>query len=249
MRDAPADSQDKQKLQADAKGRGRIECYMFRNQVLLKAKYLSTNVVSAVFKTKLLSRFIGQFTVVAKKGLAYTLNLPRKLRTHPVFYVGFLKQCREPPHVNLEALALRHVALPSVVASELERQVEPPSGFDPTLAPEGKLVSRRARSRSYLRPRGDRLLRDAAPQIRPSVYRPPPTLLDEQGNRRFHVERLLKQWRRQGQYQNMVKWRGYPESENSLEFEISLRQDCPYALDVFKNRGKGHPVTEVASHP
>ena len=179
VRDALADSQDKQKEQADAKGRGCIERYKVGDQVLLNAKNLPTNVVSAVFKTKLRPRFIGPFTVVAKKGLAYTLNLPRKLRTHPVFYVGLLKPYRDPSHVNLEDLAARHVALPSVAGSEPGGQVEPPSGFYPTLAPEGELVSRRAHSGSYPRSRGDRSLRDAVPQARPSVYRPPPTLLDE----------------------------------------------------------------------
>ncbi|POM80195.1 Pro-Pol protein [Phytophthora palmivora] len=56
---------------------------------------------SAVFKTKLRPRFIGPFKVVAKKGLAYTLNLPKKMRTHPVFYVGLLKPYRDPSQVNL----------------------------------------------------------------------------------------------------------------------------------------------------
>ena len=97
VRDAMADSQDKQEEQADAKGRGCIESYAVGDQVLLNAKNLPTNVVSAVFKTKLRPRFIGPFTVVAKKGLAYTLNLPRKLRTHPVFYVGLLKPYRAGP--------------------------------------------------------------------------------------------------------------------------------------------------------
>ena len=83
VRDAMADSQDKQKEQADAKGRGCIYSYEVGDQVLLKAKILPTNVVSAVFKTNLRPRFIGSFTVIAKKGIAYTLNLPRKLRTPP----------------------------------------------------------------------------------------------------------------------------------------------------------------------
>ena len=181
-----ADSQDKRKEQADAKGRGCIERYKVGDQVLLNAKNFPTNVVSAVFKTKLRPRFIRPFTVVAKKGLAYTLNLPRKLHTHLVFYVSLLKPYRDPSHVNLEALAPRHVALPSAAKFESGGQVEPPSGFDPTLAPKGELVSRQAHSGSYPRSRGDRLLRDAAPQVRPLVYRPPPTLLDEQGNRQFH---------------------------------------------------------------
>ena len=85
-----AESQDRQKEQADAKGRKCIDSFKLGDQVLLNAKNLPTKVVSAVFKTKLRPRYIGPFTVVAKKGLAYTLNLPRKLRTQPVFYVGLL---------------------------------------------------------------------------------------------------------------------------------------------------------------
>ena len=91
VRDTMAESQDKQKEQADAKGRNCIMSYKVGDQVLLNAKNLPTNLVSAVFKTKLCPRFIGPFTVMAKKGLAYTLNLPHKLRTYPVFYVGLLK--------------------------------------------------------------------------------------------------------------------------------------------------------------
>ena len=36
----------------------------------------------------------------AKKRLAYTLNLPRKLRTHPVFYVVLLKPYHDPSLVD-----------------------------------------------------------------------------------------------------------------------------------------------------
>ena len=84
---------------------------------MLNAKNLPTNLVSAVFKTKLRPRFIGPFTVVAKKGLAYTLNLPSKLRTHPVFYVGLLKPYRDPSHVDLKALVLRQAVVPQIAAS------------------------------------------------------------------------------------------------------------------------------------
>ena len=92
VHDAMANSQDKQKEKADAKGIGCIDSYEVGDQVFLNVKNLPTNVVSAVFKTKLRPHFIGPLTVVAKKGLAYTINLPRKLRTPPpVFYVGLLK--------------------------------------------------------------------------------------------------------------------------------------------------------------
>ena len=63
--------------------------------------------MSAVFKTKLRPRFIGPFTVVDKNGLAYTLNLLRKLLTHPGFYVGLFKPYRDLSQVDWEALAPR----------------------------------------------------------------------------------------------------------------------------------------------
>ncbi|KAG3099873.1 hypothetical protein PI124_g9865 [Phytophthora idaei] len=55
--------------------------------------------------TKLRPRFNGPFKVVAKKGLAYTLNLSKKMRAHPEFYVGLLKPYQDPAQVSVEALA------------------------------------------------------------------------------------------------------------------------------------------------
>jgi hypothetical protein len=105
VRDAMADSQDKQKEQADARGRGNADSFEVGDLVLLNAKNLPTHAVSAVFNTKLRPRFVGPFKVVAKKGLAYTLNLPKKMRTHPVFYVGLLKPYHDPSHVGSDELA------------------------------------------------------------------------------------------------------------------------------------------------
>ena len=134
---------------------------MVGDHVLLNAKNLPTNVVSAVFKTELLPLFIGPFTVVAKKGLAYTLSLPRKSRTHPRFYVGLLKPYRDPSHANLEALAPQNSALPSAAKSKLGAQAEPSSGLDPIPTPERELVSRRAQSGSYSKFEGDHSVREA----------------------------------------------------------------------------------------
>ena len=52
-----------------------------------------------------------------------------------------------------------------------------------------------------------------------------------------------------GSYQYLVKWRVYPDSENSWEFEIPLRQNCPYAVDVFEHRVKRHPAVEKCFSP
>ena len=112
VRDAMDESQDIQKEQADEKGRSCINSYKVGDQVLLNAKNLPTKIVSAVFKTKLRPRFIGPFTVVGKKGLAYTLNLPRKMRTNPVFYAVLLRPYHDTAKVDQRALAPGAWALP-----------------------------------------------------------------------------------------------------------------------------------------
>ena len=67
-------------------------------------------------------------------------------------------------------------------------------------------------------------------------------------NRQFDVERVLGRRRRQDQYQCLVKWKGNPESENSWEFEVPLRQDCPYAVDVYEQLAQGQRPTQNTSH-
>ena len=98
MRDVLDDSQDKQKEQADDKVRDCIKRYEVRDQVLFNAKYLLTHVMSTVFKIKLRPRFIGPFPVVAKKGLAHKLNIPRELRSYHKLYFGLLKPCLDSSH-------------------------------------------------------------------------------------------------------------------------------------------------------
>ncbi|OWZ00917.1 Pol Polyprotein [Phytophthora megakarya] len=82
--------------QADVRGRGNVWTFEVGDRVLLNAKNLPTHAMSAVFKTKLRPLFIVPFKVVAKKGLAYTLNLLKKMRTHPVFYVGLVSRIMTP---------------------------------------------------------------------------------------------------------------------------------------------------------
>ena len=121
VRDAMADNQDRQKEHTDAKGRSCIERYEVRDQVLLNAKTFLR------MQCLMRSRFIVPFTVVSKKGLAYTLNLPCKLRTHPVFYVGMLKTYWDPNRVDVEALVPRESTLSQAMTSESGYQADPSS--------------------------------------------------------------------------------------------------------------------------
>ena len=58
VHDAMAESQEKQKDQADDKGRDCIEIYAVVDQAFLDAKNLPKSVVSAVFKMKMFPRLI-----------------------------------------------------------------------------------------------------------------------------------------------------------------------------------------------
>ncbi|OWZ04387.1 hypothetical protein PHMEG_00023716 [Phytophthora megakarya] len=99
VHDAMAESQDVQKEHVDA------EAIYGTFMLGIKAKNFPTHAVLTDFKMKLHPRFIGPFTVVAKKGMAYTLDLPSKMQTHPVFYVGLVKPYRDSNYVSSEELA------------------------------------------------------------------------------------------------------------------------------------------------
>ncbi|ETI30508.1 hypothetical protein F443_22369, partial [Phytophthora nicotianae P1569] len=233
--------------------------------------------------------------VVARKGLAYTLNLPKKMRTYPVFYVGLLKPYQDPARVSAESLApnrqraarpraaagqqvvkpwkagrqqvveprgvgQQHVAKPPIAernaqdagASQAEDTAEQISAQGPvpgcgstrgsTNSPRGGTSLRdqplrdergRLRQRRMRREDADAVSASADSQRgNPAEARPPPALLDERGEPDYHVERLVARRRHRGRTQYVVKWRGYPHSQNSWEFEVRLREDCPDAYDL-----------------
>ncbi|KAG3123713.1 hypothetical protein PI126_g23583 [Phytophthora idaei] len=260
LRDAMAESRDLQKEFTDAQ---RRVCGT-GGPVLLNAKNLPTRAVSAVFKTKLRPRFIGPLKVVAKKGLAYTLNLPKKMSTHPVFYVGLLKPYHDPAQVNVEALAPgRRVAAgrqrgaertvegaatdradpaaeqpdaqdrrPSSEGHSVSRTSPPDGASRRDLPPSGRVRRSRRERRSSASEHADpaQAHRGGSQREGPGEARPPPALLDKHGELHYHVERLVARRRRQGRTQYLVKWRDYPHSQNSWEFE---RQDCPNVVDAY----------------
>ncbi|KAE8984240.1 hypothetical protein PR001_g23234 [Phytophthora rubi] len=102
VRDAMAAAQDTQKEHSDRQGRKNTHMFQLGDQVLLNAKNLPTQAVSAVGSTKLQPRFVGPFTVIGVHGHAYTLDLPSSMATHPTFNVGFLKTYHTAGAVKLE---------------------------------------------------------------------------------------------------------------------------------------------------
>ena len=64
-------------------------CYFnFGDSVLISTVNLSKHVVTNVGNSKLLPKYIGPLRVLRRKGNAYKIELPRRIRTRPTFYVG-----------------------------------------------------------------------------------------------------------------------------------------------------------------
>ncbi|KAG2781533.1 hypothetical protein PC116_g20740 [Phytophthora cactorum] len=91
VQDAIAASVDRQKLNADNVGRGNTNEFEKGSLVLLATQNLPRHAVSNLGASKLTPRFIGPFTVLERRGNAYTLDIPSSMRLHPTFYVGRLK--------------------------------------------------------------------------------------------------------------------------------------------------------------
>ncbi|GMF60068.1 unnamed protein product [Phytophthora fragariaefolia] len=101
VQDAIAASVDRQKLNADNNGRGNTNEFKFGSFVLLATQNLAKHAVSDFGASKLAPRFIDPFTVLAKHGNAYTLDIPSRMRLRPAFYVGRLK-----PYAQRESRSL-----------------------------------------------------------------------------------------------------------------------------------------------
>ena len=115
VRDAIAEAVDKQKEQADRKGRKHKEVFKVNDFVLLSTSNLPKHALSNMQSTKLQHRFIGPFKVLKRLGDAYTIDIPKRMRLHPTFYVGRLKRYR---HQNEQPSALYESSEPSSFVPE-----------------------------------------------------------------------------------------------------------------------------------
>ncbi|GMF14891.1 unnamed protein product [Phytophthora fragariaefolia] len=88
---AIAASVGRQKLYADNNGRGNTNEFKVGSLILLATQKLAKHAGSDFGESKLVPRFIDHFTVLAKHGNAYTLDIPSSMRLHPTFYVRRLK--------------------------------------------------------------------------------------------------------------------------------------------------------------
>jgi hypothetical protein len=258
VRDAMASAQDTQKEQSDKAGRKNTHVFKVGDLVLLNARNLPLEAVSAVEKTKLHPRYVGPFKVVACKGKAYRLQLPTTMKTHPVFYEGLLK-----PYHNPEALSLSaggeppRGGTPSHSTSESSasaRQVSRAQGALQVHSSPNDQGTRGTVERDHTisqstaaqHPSDAGDVGEARPHVverlpqttesigTRNLLRPPPALLDHQGHNHYLVEGLLQSRLRRGARQFLVKWRGYPDSQKTWESRRVLVEDCLDLVRAFE---------------
>ena len=87
VQDSIAYAVDRQKRNADKNGRANVHSFVEGDLFLLSTVNLPRHVVTNVVSSKQLPKYIGPFRVLRRQGNAYTIELPRKMRTHPTFYV------------------------------------------------------------------------------------------------------------------------------------------------------------------
>ena len=91
IQDSIANAVDRQKRNADKNGRANVLSFKVNDLVVLSTVNLPKHVVTNVGSNKLLPKYIGPFRVLHRQGNAYTIELPRRMRTHPTFHVGRLR--------------------------------------------------------------------------------------------------------------------------------------------------------------
>lgn len=198
-----AESQDVQRKQADARGRGHVENFEVEDLILLNAKNLPTNAIST-----------SATTHPAGPAAQRDRSQERTSGAQPTAETRTTPSADGSPRYHLRN----------------GRANRSPSGK--SLHGDERIVQERSSPHFTLR--------DS-----PVADRRPSTLLDERGELHFHVERLLARRRHRDHTQYLVKWRGEPNSYNSWEYEVPLRQDCPEAVDAFNQsalRDRDHEV-------
>ncbi|OWZ09722.1 hypothetical protein PHMEG_00017535 [Phytophthora megakarya] len=92
VRDAIAMGIDRQKENADRRGRKKMVKFTVGDRGLLSTVGIQPTLVTNLGANKLVPRFIDPFKVLKVLGDAYTLQLPTVLRLYPNFYVGRLRR-------------------------------------------------------------------------------------------------------------------------------------------------------------
>ncbi|GMF54812.1 unnamed protein product [Phytophthora fragariaefolia] len=240
VQDAIAASVDRQKLNADNNGRGNSNEFKVGSLVLVATQNLAKHAVSDFVASKLAPRFIGPFTVLAKHGNAYTLDIPSSMRLHPTFYVGLLKPYaqRESPSLGDSAptparARRRAFGRHSVSTQGRPARLKQSARAGPSTRPAPASTQRTQRSGGVQQPPDDQ--RGLVDQTR-GVFPPsPPPLRDAQGEIRWIVQRIVdRRIRTQGPDHFRIRWLGFPPNHDTWEAWNVLMRDFPEMVMAYE---------------
>lgn len=194
VRDALQAAVDKQKENADRRGRKNMSSFRRGERVLLSTEGIQGTAVTNLGANKLAPRFIGPFKILKVIGDAYTLDIPTAMRLHPTFYVGRLKPyvpASIPASADLGPSPARSRRFPCDAAdAESARVHDPPASALPSAGPRRRASPSAAGEPSCRaapapnvpqqlpQPGHDQAQtpRDSArPSLRPSTHPPPPS--------------------------------------------------------------------------
>ena len=244
VRDRVAISVDKQKENADKRGRSNLNTFKVNQKVFLSTKDLPKDALPNMQSTKLIPRYIGPFKILKCKGDAYTLDIPSRMRLHPTFYVGRLKEY----HPSRPSIEEPVVGGSTPIQHRGESPYSLDNNHDESSCSHDARLNRRDNSIPHF-----------------SDDRPgPPPLIDSHGDERWVVEaivdhkprdepekqlvsdgkqgkshrqrrdkrsqsrRLLRQYR--------VRWVGYPPEQDSWSPRHILEEDVPDILHEYESR-------------
>ena len=269
IRDRIANAQDIQKEYSDRVGRKLLYSFKVGDKVLLSTKNLPAHAITNLGSNKLLPRYIGPFKIIEQiNPSSYRLGLPRRMRTHPTFYVGRLKPYHEAskdqnppldaslaspesekPHASATQPLTEHQsselgdALTSDEAfspRELRRKSHSGEGSSP--------LDQRSTSGSYsIAPGADDTRLDNTRYVfeHPStlhrggpVRTPPPPIIDSTGAKHYIVESLKSTRRHRNRVQHLISWVGYGPEHDSWVDRDILLEDIPGLVSLYDEKQK-----------
>uniref|UniRef100_A0AAV1T2R8 Chromo domain-containing protein n=1 Tax=Peronospora matthiolae TaxID=2874970 RepID=A0AAV1T2R8_9STRA len=132
VQDSIADALYRQKRNADKHERANFLSFDEGDLVLLSTVNLPKYAVTNMGSSKLLPRYIGPFCVLRRVCNACTIELPRRMNTHPTFYVGDRRPCYQYDPVlrceeHLRGLESRPPSIGPVSTNQSGRLAKQPS--------------------------------------------------------------------------------------------------------------------------
>lgn len=137
VRDAIAESVDRQKEQADRHGRRNTASFAVGDRVLLSTDGIAPESVTNLGSRKLGPRYIGPFKILYRRGDAYTLDIPRAMKLHPTFNVSRLKKYYGS--IDMQDMDTQTTSSGDASATNGARSDEPHEDLDSTPAGPARL--------------------------------------------------------------------------------------------------------------